>query len=152
MRERPTVRQLEYLVAVADHRNFSRAAEACGVSQPALSGQIQELERRLGTTLFERGHRGVDVPTHIEAVVEAARVAIADVEDARALSDADISLVDAIVAAEGATQGKAFDAQIEDDSFSPEFEVSVVADGKIYDVIVDGVTGEVTSTREDRDD
>lgn len=81
-----------------------------------------------------------------------AGVAIADVEDARALSNADISLVDAIVAAEGATQGQAFDAQIEDDSFSPEFEVSVVADGKIYDVIIDGVTGEVTSTREDRDD
>ena len=41
-----------------------------------------------------------------------------------------------VEAVEGATQGKAFDAQIEDDSFSPEFEVSVVADGKIYDVIV----------------
>ena len=78
--------------------------------------------------------------------------ALADVEDARALDEAEISLTAAILAAEESTQGKAFEAQIEDDSFSPEFEVSVVADGKIYDVIVDGVTGEVKSTREDHDD
>lgn len=84
--------------------------------------------------------------------IATAGFAIADVEDARALDDAEISLVAAILAAEESTQGKAFDAQIEDDSFSPEYEISVVADGKIYDVIVDGVTGEVKSTREDRDD
>ena len=81
-----------------------------------------------------------------------AGVALADIDDARALNEADISLVAAILAAEDATQGKAFDAQIEDDSFSPEFEISVLADGKVYDVTVDGVTGEVTSTREDHDD
>ncbi len=79
--ERPTIRQLEYLVAVAEHRNFSRAAEACGVSQPALSGQIQELERRLGSTLLERGHRGVSVPAHAVPVVEAARAAIRAVDE-----------------------------------------------------------------------
>lgn len=82
----------------------------------------------------------------------AAGFAFADVEDARALQDADISLVAAIQAAEAATQGEAFEAQIEDDSFSPEFEVSVLADGKVYDVTVDGLTGEVTGTREDHDD
>lgn len=71
--ERPTLRQLEYLVAVAEHGSFSRAAEACRVSQPALSGQIQELERRLGLTLIERGRAGASVPAHAEPVVEAAR-------------------------------------------------------------------------------
>ena len=55
--ERPTLQQLGYLVAVDDHRHFGRAAEACFVSQPALSAQIRELERRLGVTLFERGNR-----------------------------------------------------------------------------------------------
>ena len=49
-----TLRQLEYVVAVAEHRHFRRAAEACGVSQPALSQQIRELEDVLGTPLFER--------------------------------------------------------------------------------------------------
>ncbi|MAN73444.1 MAG: peptidase M4 [Henriciella sp.] len=81
-----------------------------------------------------------------------AGLAFADIDDARALEEADISLVAAIMAAEDATQGKAFEAQVEDDSFSPEFEISVLADGKVYDVIVDGVTGEVKSTREDHDD
>jgi LysR family hydrogen peroxide-inducible transcriptional activator len=50
----PTLRQLRYLDAVIRHRNFSRAAEECHVSQPALSQQIRELEARLGSTLIER--------------------------------------------------------------------------------------------------
>lgn len=56
---RPTLRQLEYLVAVADHLNFRRAAEAVHVSQPALSTQIRQLETTLGVTLFERDRRKV---------------------------------------------------------------------------------------------
>lgn len=47
-------RQLRYLKALAEHRHFGRAADACSVSQPALSMQIRELERRLGTELVER--------------------------------------------------------------------------------------------------
>lgn len=49
-----TLRQLEYVVAVAEHRHFRRAAEACGVSQPALSQGVRDLESVLGTPLFER--------------------------------------------------------------------------------------------------
>lgn len=79
--DRPTIRQLEYVVAVADHRNFSRAAEACGVSQPALSSQVKEVEDRLGLTLFERGRAGVAVPPHAETVIELARRAISAVDD-----------------------------------------------------------------------
>lgn len=49
-----TLRQLRYLEALARHRHFGRAAQACSVTQPALSMQIRELELQLGAELFER--------------------------------------------------------------------------------------------------
>ena len=49
-----SLRDLEYVTAVARHLHFGRAAEACGVSQPALSAQVRKLERYLGFPLFER--------------------------------------------------------------------------------------------------
>ncbi len=49
-----SLRDLEYLVAVAECRHFGRAAERCGVSQPALSAQVRKLESWLGVTVFER--------------------------------------------------------------------------------------------------
>ena len=49
-------RQLEYFVAVARERHFARAADACYVSQPALSASIAKLERELNVTLINRGH------------------------------------------------------------------------------------------------
>jgi LysR family hydrogen peroxide-inducible transcriptional activator len=49
-----TLRQLRYLAALAQHRHFGRAAEACAVTQPALSMQIRELEKELGIALVER--------------------------------------------------------------------------------------------------
>lgn len=49
-----TLKQLRYLSALAEHRHFGRAAEACAVTQPALSMQIRELERTLDTQLVER--------------------------------------------------------------------------------------------------
>lgn len=57
--ERPTVRQLEYLVAVARSLNFRQAAKRSNVSQPALSAQIARLEQALGVTLFERDKKRV---------------------------------------------------------------------------------------------
>ena len=54
-----TLKQLRYFEALARHRHFGRAAEACAISQPALSVQIKELEETLGTALFERGARQV---------------------------------------------------------------------------------------------
>lgn len=54
-----TLRQLDFLVAVADTLNFSRAAERCLVTQPTLSAGIQELEARLGVQLLERTKRSV---------------------------------------------------------------------------------------------
>ena len=54
-----TLKQLRYVTALARHRHFGRAAEACAVSQPALSVQIREVEGHLGVALFERGPRQV---------------------------------------------------------------------------------------------
>ena len=56
---RLTIRQMEYFEALAETRHFGRAAELAGVSQPALSAQIAEMEQRLGCRLFERGGRDV---------------------------------------------------------------------------------------------
>ena len=54
-----TLKQLRYFEALSRHRHFGRAAEACAISQPALSVQIKELEESLGMALFERGARQV---------------------------------------------------------------------------------------------
>jgi LysR family hydrogen peroxide-inducible transcriptional activator len=54
-----TLKQLRYFEALASHGHFGRAAEACSVSQPALSVQIKELETELGLPLFERANRAV---------------------------------------------------------------------------------------------
>ena len=65
-----TLRQLRYLNALARHRHFGRAAEACAVSQPALSMQIKDMERDFGVALVER--RTNDV-TMTETGLEIAR-------------------------------------------------------------------------------
>ena len=85
---RPTLRQLEYLSAIADTLSFRQAAEACHVSQPALSTQIQQLERLLGTRLFERDRRSV-LPTEAgERAAERARHILAAVDELIAAAQA----------------------------------------------------------------
>jgi LysR family transcriptional regulator, hydrogen peroxide-inducible genes activator len=54
-----TLKHLRYFEALARHGHFGRAADACAISQPALSMQIKELEQTLGSALFERGARQV---------------------------------------------------------------------------------------------
>lgn len=68
-----TLKQLEYAVAVADHAHFGRAAEGLHVSQPGLSAQVRELERRLGVVLFERTPQGVRLTPAGAEIVERAR-------------------------------------------------------------------------------
>ena len=80
MIERPTVRQLEYLVALADKLHFGRAAHHCHVTQPALSVQISALEKRLGAPLFERDRRRVIVTTLGHELARRARTILADVD------------------------------------------------------------------------
>jgi LysR family hydrogen peroxide-inducible transcriptional activator len=67
------IRDLEYAVMVAELGHFGRAAEACHVSQPALSGQIQKLEQHLGVTLFERTKRQVHITPVGEKILSHAR-------------------------------------------------------------------------------
>lgn len=55
-----TLRQLEYALALQEHRNFVRAAEACEVGQPTLSTQLQKLEDELGIVLFDRSRKPVE--------------------------------------------------------------------------------------------
>jgi LysR family transcriptional regulator, hydrogen peroxide-inducible genes activator len=77
------LRDLSYLVAVAEHRHFGRAAEACFVSQPTLSTQIKKLERELGVELVERNPRQVLLTDAGARIVEHARAALAEVDDIR---------------------------------------------------------------------
>ena len=70
------LRDLEYVVAVVEHGGFGRAAAACNVSQPTLSGQILKLEAELGLRLFERSGRAVRLEPRAQAVVAEARAAL----------------------------------------------------------------------------
>ncbi|MGW2562412.1 LysR family transcriptional regulator [Streptomyces sp. NPDC001514] len=73
-------RQLEYFVAVARERHFARAAEACFVSQPALSAAIAKLERELNVTLINRGHKYQGLTPEGERLVVWAKRILAEQE------------------------------------------------------------------------
>lgn len=75
-----SLRDLEYMVAVADLRHFGKAAGRCGVSQPSLSIQIRRLEERFGLTLFERSARGVLLTPEGEALVAQARAVLQEAQ------------------------------------------------------------------------
>ncbi len=76
-----TLRQLQYALAVAETRNFRRAAERCAVAQPSLSAQLAALEAALGARLFERGRGGV-LPTPAgEALLGRMRALLAGARD-----------------------------------------------------------------------
>lgn len=77
----PTFQQLRYLVAIANAGSFGAAADEEFVSQPALSAQIKELERKLGVTLFERSVRGAMLTAHGTEVVERARILLREMND-----------------------------------------------------------------------
>lgn len=79
----PTLKQLRYLVAVADTLHFRRAAELSHVSQPTLSGQIRELEQRLGTQLVERSRTKVVLSPVGKETAARARLILREVEALR---------------------------------------------------------------------
>ncbi len=81
------VRDLEYLVAVAEHGHFGRAAQACYVSQPTLSTQIRKLEAELGVELIERRRQGTTLTDVGERVVAHARAAIAQIESIQSVAE-----------------------------------------------------------------
>lgn len=78
-----SLQQFRYLVAVAEHQNFSRAAEACYVTQPTLSMQLKELEVQLGAVLVERTRARVFLTPVGSEIVRRARNVLAEVEDIR---------------------------------------------------------------------
>ena len=80
------LRDLRYLIAVAEHKHFGKAAEACFVSQPTLSGQIKKLEDHLGVTLFERTKRHVQITPVGERILEQARAVEARVKSIETLA------------------------------------------------------------------
>lgn len=86
-----TLRQLQYVVAVADHGSFRKAAERCHVAQPSLSAQIAQAEEALGVQLFERDRRRVLVTQAGRVIVERARALLVGADElvlsARQLGD-----------------------------------------------------------------
>ncbi|MEZ5876479.1 MAG: hydrogen peroxide-inducible genes activator [Tepidamorphaceae bacterium] len=81
-----SIRQIEYLVALADSRHFRRAAEHCGVSQPTLSAQLKALETQLGAQLVERVRSGVVFTPLGEQVLGIARRILLDAQEIRDLA------------------------------------------------------------------
>ena len=80
------LRDLSYLVAVADLKNFSQAAELCSISQPTLSTQIKKLEDYLGVNLFVREKNNVDVTEACREILPIARRILDDAQSIRQLA------------------------------------------------------------------
>jgi LysR family hydrogen peroxide-inducible transcriptional activator len=76
-----TLKQLRYVEALARHGHFGRAADACAISQPALSMQIKELEESLGTELFERSARRVRLTNFGEEFTQRVRDILRSVDE-----------------------------------------------------------------------
>lgn len=84
----PTLRQLQYLVAVHDQGHFGRAAEACFVTQSTLSAGVQELEKLLGTKLVERSRQAIRFTPLGKEIVERGRRLLRDAEEIAGLAQA----------------------------------------------------------------
>lgn len=83
---RPTLRQMQYLIAIADTGKFGDAARLVNVSQPSLSAQVADMEAGLGVALVERSRRGAMLTPAGEELVRRARVILREVEDLKAVA------------------------------------------------------------------
>lgn len=83
-----TLNELRYIVAVAQEKNFGRAAQRCFISQPALSVAIQKLEEELKTQLFERGKSEITVTPVGERIVEQAHKVLEEAARIRDIAQA----------------------------------------------------------------
>jgi len=80
------LRALQYFVKLADLRHFSKAAEACHVSQPTLSTQIMKLEEELGVQLVERSPKNIMLTPVGEEIVQRARLVLSDIDQIKAVA------------------------------------------------------------------
>lgn len=80
------LRDLKYLIAIAETGHFGKAAERCFVSQPTLSGQIKKLEDELGVALFERTNRAVAITPMGEAILQHAHRILEQVDSIQQLA------------------------------------------------------------------
>lgn len=80
------LRALQYFVKLADLRHFSKAAEACFVSQPTLSTQIKKLEDELGVQLVERSPKNIMLTPVGEEIADRARLVLSDIDQIRAVA------------------------------------------------------------------
>jgi LysR family hydrogen peroxide-inducible transcriptional activator len=93
----PSLQQLRYLVAVADHLHFRRAAEACNVTQPTLSAQIKELELRLGVSLVERSRSKVMMTPTGKDIVERGRRVLREVAEIHTIAKSRQSVLSSVI-------------------------------------------------------
>lgn len=82
---KPTLRQMEYLIAVADTGTFGEAAKRTFVSQPSLSSQIKNMEEQIGVPLVERGRHGTILTPVGQEMVTRARIVLSQVEEMKVL-------------------------------------------------------------------
>ncbi|HEX6347221.1 LysR family transcriptional regulator [Umezawaea sp.] len=126
------LRQLEYFVAVAEERSFTRAAERVHISQSGVSAQIRRLERELGAALFDRSARTATLTVAGEAALDHARAALAS---ANAVGQAVGEVTDVIRGrltvgmVVGCTVTPLFDALASFHRAHPGVEVSLLEDG-----------------------
>ncbi|MFI9770208.1 LysR family transcriptional regulator [Streptomyces sp. NPDC052415] len=139
------LRQLEYFVAVAEERNFTRAAERVHISQSGVSAQIRQLERELGAELFDRSARTVTLTAAGKVALEQARAALAA---AAAVGQAVGEVTDLIRGhltvgmVTGCTLTPLFDALAAFHQAHPGVEISLLEDSS--DRLIEGVrTGAV---------
>ena len=71
-----TITQLKYVLAVAEHQNFTIASEHCFVTQPTLSMQIQKLEDQLEVKIFNRSKKPIQLTQVGEKIVEQAKIIV----------------------------------------------------------------------------
>lgn len=83
----PTIQQLTYFLAVAEHASFRRAAEHLGVSQPTLTAHIGELEKRLNLRLFERSRAGTHISPAGRRLLEPSRKVVEELDTLTMLAD-----------------------------------------------------------------
>jgi DNA-binding transcriptional LysR family regulator len=138
------VRQLEYVVAIADTKSFTRAAERCNTAQSALSHQIARLEDQLGSKIFERTSRSVAPTSAGEVLLPYARKILNDLADARGeLMELDGSMNGRLRLGMTQTAVRALDLVAILGQFSreqPEIELSLMSGptAELFDLIARG--------------